>query len=107
MRAQEAVTLADEALSFFVKATDKDNIDNNGYHHSRNDNIVLATDAVIGRKLALVCSHCDVGEGCAFDFPDSGALVSIVHSACIEVLQVAAIESVVCETDIIVRVRST
>ena len=49
-------------------------------------------------------------KSCSFDFRDSGVCVFIVHcahicalQACIEVLQVAAIESVVSAIDIIVR----
>ena len=34
----------------------------------------------IGPKRALVCSHCDVIKGCAFDFRDSGARVCSLPS---------------------------
>ena len=47
--------------------------DGYGYCHSPIDSIVRATDAVIGRKSAVVCSHCDVSEGCTFNLRDSGA----------------------------------
>ena len=38
---------------------------------------MCATDAVIGQKRALLCSHCDVGESCIFNLLDSGGHVFI------------------------------
>ena len=46
-------------------------------YHSSTDSIMRATDAVIGQKRALMCSHCDVGECCTFNLRDSGAPVFI------------------------------
>ena len=42
-----------------------------------------ATDAVIDRKRALVCSHCDVGESCTFNHCDSGDRVFVIPPAVI------------------------
>ena len=75
-----------------------------------NDDIMCATDVLIGGEvLARVCGYGDVARSCAFDFLDSGARVFLVDcdpigalQAVIEVLQVAAMESVVSEMEIIV-----
>ena len=46
-----------------------------GDYHSSTDSNMRATDAMIGRKRALVCSLFDVGESCNFNLRDSGARV--------------------------------
>ena len=76
------------------------------YRHSLNDDVMRATDVMIDGRCVLVCGYKDVDKSCAFDFCDSCARVFIVDcapigalQADIEVLQVAAIESVVSDTD--------
>ena len=93
-------------LFFAVDVNDdatESNFDNSHcYRCLLNDGIMRATIVVIDGKCALVHIHCDVGGVCNFDLRDSGARVFLVESdfqACIEVLQVAASESVASEID--------
>ena len=70
--------------------------------HLRNDSIMCAIEVLIAGESVLVCGYGDVDECCVFDVRDSGGRVFLVDcepicvlQACLEVLQVAAIGSVV------------
>merc|ERR1711982_231191 len=73
------------------------------------DGIMRATDVMIGGKRALICGYGDVGKGCAFAMRGAGARVMITEcdpicalQACMEGFQVATMEDVVGEIDILV-----
>ena len=79
-----------------------------GCRHSLPDGIMRATDVMLGGKRALVCGFGDVGKGCASALRGAGARVIITEidpinalQACMEGSQVAALESVVGEIDIL------
>ena len=70
--------------------------------HLFNDSIACAIEVLIAGKSVLMCGCGNVDESCAFDFRDSGVRVFLVDcdpicvlQACLGVLKVAAIESVV------------
>merc|ERR1711977_193052 len=80
-----------------------------GCRHSLPDSIMRATDVMIGGKRALICGFGDVGKGCAHAMRGCGARVMVTEidpicalQACMEGFQVAALESVVGDTDIFV-----
>jgi adenosylhomocysteinase len=80
-----------------------------GCRHSLPDSIMRATDVMIGGKRTMVCGYGDVGKGCAFALRGAGARVLITEcdpicalQACMEGFQVATIESVIGEIDIVI-----
>merc|ERR1712070_832725 len=80
-----------------------------GCRHSLTDDIMRATDVMIGGKRALIAGYGDVGKGSAFAMKGAGARVIISEcdpicalQACMEGFQVAPLESVVGEIDIFV-----
>merc|ERR1712176_607346 len=80
-----------------------------GCRHSFPDGIMRATDVMIGGKRTLICGFGDVGKGCAHAMRGCGARVMVTEidpicalQACMEGVQVAALESVVGEIDIFV-----
>ena len=87
----------------------KSKFDNDyGCRHSLPDGTMRATDVMIGGKRALVCGYGDVGKGCAFAMRGAGARVIATEidpicalQACMEGFEVADIESVVGEVDIL------
>merc|ERR1712100_163152 len=80
-----------------------------GCRHSLPDSIMRAPDVMIGGKRALVAGYGDVGKGCAFALRGCGARVIVTEvdpicalQACMEGFQVATLDSVVGEADILV-----
>ena len=66
------------------------------------DDIMCVTAVLIGGKFGLVCSYGNVDKSCAFVLCDSGVRVFLVDcdlicvlQACFEIIQVAAIKSIV------------
>ncbi|MDO9378608.1 MAG: adenosylhomocysteinase [Nocardioidaceae bacterium] len=80
-----------------------------GCRHSLIDGINRATDVLIGGKVAVVCGYGDVGKGCADALRGQGARVIVTEidpicalQAAMDGYQVAALDSVVSEADIII-----
>src|SRR5215218_5788105 len=80
-----------------------------GTRHSLIDGINRATDVLIGGKVAVVCGYGDVGKGCAESLRGQGARVVITEvdpicalQAAMDGYQVARLEDVVGEADIII-----
>ena len=80
-----------------------------GCRHSLIDGINRATDVLIGGKVAVVCGYGDVGKGCAESLRGQGARVIVTEidpicalQAAMDGYQVARLESVVGEADIII-----
>merc|ERR1711904_217884 len=80
-----------------------------GCRHSLPDEIMRATDVMIGGKTVLICGFGDVGKGSAASMRAGGARVLISEidpicalQACMEGYQVVKLESVVNEVDIFV-----
>lgn len=80
-----------------------------GCRHSLIDGINRATDVLIGGKVAVVCGYGDVGKGCADSLRGQGARVIVTEidpicalQAAMDGYQVAALESVVGQADIII-----
>ena len=70
-----------------------------GCRHSLINGIIRATDVMIGGTRALIRVYANVGKGCAF-ISECEPICAL--QACLEDFQVAAIESVVSEFDIVV-----
>merc|ERR1711966_635263 len=80
-----------------------------GCRHSLPDSIMRATDVMIGGKRALVCGFGDVGKGCAVALRGCGARVFVTEidpicalQACMEGFQVARLDDIVGEMDVII-----
>ena len=80
-----------------------------GCRHSLIDGINRATDVLIGGKVAVVCGYGDVGKGCAESLRGQGARVIVTEidpicalQAAMDGYQVAALNDVVGEADIII-----
>jgi adenosylhomocysteinase len=80
-----------------------------GCRHSLPDGIMRATDVMIAGKRAVVCGYGDVGKGCAQALKAAGARVMITEidpicalQAAMEGYQVAPLEEVIGEVDIVV-----
>jgi adenosylhomocysteinase len=80
-----------------------------GCRHSLPDGIMRATDVMIAGKRAVVCGYGDVGKGCAQALKAAGARVMITEidpicalQAAMEGYQVAPLEEVISEVDIVV-----
>lgn len=80
-----------------------------GCRHSLPDGIMRATDVMIAGKRVVICGYGDVGKGCAQAMKAAGARVIITEidpicalQACMEGYQVATLDSVITEVDIIV-----
>lgn len=80
-----------------------------GCRHSLPDGIMRATDVMIAGKTVMVCGYGDVGKGSAQAMKAAGARVIIAEidpicalQACMEGFQVATLEDVVSELDIII-----
>ncbi|MFY0409249.1 adenosylhomocysteinase [Solicola sp. PLA-1-18] len=80
-----------------------------GCRHSLIDGINRATDVLIGGKVAVVCGYGDVGKGCADALRGQGARVIVTEidpicalQAAMDGYQVATLDSVVSEADIII-----
>lgn len=80
-----------------------------GCRHSLVDGINRATDVLIGGKVAVVCGYGDVGKGCAESLRGQGARVIVTEidpicalQAAMDGYQVATLESVVEQADIII-----
>ncbi len=79
-----------------------------GCRHSLIDAINRATDVMIAGKLSVVCGYGDVGKGCAQSLRGQGSRVIVTEidpinalQAAMEGYQVATLESVVGEVDIV------
>jgi len=91
-------------------AVTKSKFDNKyGCRHSLIDGINRATDVLIGGKVAVVCGYGDVGKGCAESLRGQGARVIVTEidpicalQAAMDGYQVARLDSVVDEADIII-----
>ncbi|MCW2747174.1 MAG: adenosylhomocysteinase, partial [Nocardioidaceae bacterium] len=80
-----------------------------GTRHSLIDGINRATDVLIGGKVAVVCGYGDVGKGCAESLRGQGARVIVTEidpicalQAAMDGFQVAQLESVLPQADIII-----
>ena len=106
---QEAGTLLFPAINVNDSVT-KSKFDNlYGCRHSLIDGINRATDVMIAGKTAVICGYGDVGKGCAQSLRGQGARVLVTEidpicalQAAMDGYQVATMESVVEQADIIV-----
>ena len=80
-----------------------------GVRHSLIDGINRGTDVLIGGKVAVVCGYGDVGKGCAESLAGQGARVIVTEidpicalQAAMDGYQVATLDDVVAEADIVV-----
>ena len=80
-----------------------------GCRHSLVDGLNLATDVLIGGKVAVVCGFGDVGKGCAQSLAGQGARVIVTEvdpicalQAAMEGYQVARLEDVIGSADIVI-----
>jgi adenosylhomocysteinase len=80
-----------------------------GIRHSLADGLNRATDVMLGGKLAVVCGFGDVGKGAVESLRGQGARVVVTEidpicalQAAMEGLQVARIEDVVSQADIVI-----
>jgi adenosylhomocysteinase len=80
-----------------------------GIRHSLVDGINRATDVMLGGKLAVVCGYGDVGKGAAQSLRGQGARVVVTEidpicalQAAMDGLQVARLDEVVAEADIVI-----
>jgi adenosylhomocysteinase len=107
--------LAEQGLLLFAAINVNDSVtkskfDNKyGIRHSLVDGINRATDVLIGGKVAVVCGYGDVGKGSAEALAGQGArvIVSEVDPICalqalLEGYQVARLEDVIGQADIII-----
>jgi adenosylhomocysteinase len=107
--------LAEQGLLLFPAINVNDSVtkskfDNKyGIRHSLVDGINRATDVLIGGKVAVVCGYGDVGKGSAEALAGQGARVIVTEvdpicalQALLEGFQVARLEDVVGQADIII-----
>jgi len=80
-----------------------------GCRHSLPDGIMRATDVMLAGKFVLVCGYGDVGKGCAQAMKSAGARTVIAEvdpicalQACMEGFQVAPLEDVIKDIDIVI-----
>jgi adenosylhomocysteinase len=105
----EAGTLLFPAINVNDSVT-KSKFDNKyGIRHSLIDGINRATDVLIGGKVAVVCGYGDVGKGAAQALAGQGARVIVTEAdpicalqALLEGFQVATLESVIGQADLVI-----
>jgi len=80
-----------------------------GIRHSLADGLNRATDVMLGGKLAVVCGYGDVGKGAVASLRGQGARVVVTEidpicalQAAMDGLQVARLEDVVAEADVVI-----
>jgi len=80
-----------------------------GIRHSLADGLNRATDVMLGGKLAVVCGYGDVGKGAVASLRGQGARVVVTEidpicalQAAMDGLQVARLEDVVAEADLVI-----